>query len=611
MRGIRRYGIAAIVDVCAVATTYLVAVLFRTGARPEALETAEPAQAVLVAWSAGALQVLANVLFDVYWRDWSVAAIEDVIAVAKATLLVVVTLILAELVVGPRWLPLGAILAGGSLVLVVETTIRLRPRWGQIARAAIGSKTNGSDSIIVVGAGKLGQLLATDLASRGTYRIACFVDDDPAKIGSYVRGIRVAGSTAELPRLIDTHRPGTVVIALEPAGGPLVRRIVELCSRTGTRVRAVSGFGLQKEDRNPLRQIGVAELLEREPIDLDTPEMRETLRGRTILVTGAAGTIGSELARQVAHFEPARLVLLDTNESGLHDVLNRVPSGELLLGDVRNAPWLRHIFDLERPQVVFHAAAYKHMPIIERHPLSGIATNVLGTANVLGAAASSGVETLVFMSTDKAVDPTNVYGYTKRVGELLTAAYARSCGANYTAVRFGNVLGSSGSAFPLFTDQIDRGGPVTVTHPEATRYFMTIREAASLVIETAAIARAGDLLVLDMGAPVSIDEFVKKLIRLRGMRTPEDIEIKYTGLRPGEKLHEKLWFEHESPVGTEHPWVFRDSSQKEPPELDGLLAVVRLIAEALEQQDPHTAVRLMKDAIAADVRTSPVTSERA
>jgi FlaA1/EpsC-like NDP-sugar epimerase len=598
--GIKRYGAVAFLDWLAVGTTYVLAVAVRTGGRPEVFDPDLAPYAFAAAFSAGMLQVLCNMLFDVYWRDWSAAAIEDMVAIVKATSLVVVALLAFNLSTDTHWLPTGAILAGGSLSLVVEAALHLRPRWPQIARAALGRST-AAENVIVVGAGRLGQALASDVTRGGRdYRIACFVDDDARKTGSYVRGIRVAGTVSDLPKLIDWYRSSNVVIAIPNAPGDLVRRVMDLCEGHDVRVRRVNGFALVRGDTTPLRSIGIEELLAREPVDLSAGATTDHYQDRRILVTGAAGSIGSELARQLIRLSPERLLLLDMNESGLHALhqsLRGSAASEIVLGDIRDRGWLGHALEQLRPDVVFHAAAYKHVPILETAPLPGIATNVLGTANLLDVVSRLGVERFVFVSTDKAVEPTNVLGYTKRFGELLTIARAREFGRNYAVVRFGNVLASVGSAVPTFQSQIDSGGPVTVTHAEATRYFMTIEEAAGLLIVAGALATSADLLVLDMGDPVSIAELARKMIRLRGLRIPADIEIKYVGLRPGEKLHERLFSPEERAEGSPHPRIMRVQAARQMPTVATLSGAVRAIEDRIANHDPEGALQLMAAAI--------------
>jgi len=319
-----------------------------------------------------------------------------------------------------------------------------------------------------------------------------------------------------------------------------------------------------------------------------------------VLVTGAAGSIGSELARRILEVDPAELVLLDSNESGLHDTHASLGgAARIVLGDVRQRAQLARDLRGARPDVVFHAAAYKHVPILETQPIPGIATNVLGTANLLAVADELGVGSVVFISSDKAVAPENTLGLTKRFGELITAAYARERGRRYATVRFGNVLGSAGSVVPTFTRQIDSGGPITLTHADATRYFMTIPEAVGLVIRAAAIAEPADLLLLDMGDPVRIVELAETMIWLRGLRTPEDIAIDITGLRPGEKLHEVLWLPEERPVVTSHPRVLRAGTPIATPSLTALLRTVDEIAVAVAQGDAQTALGLLQRATRA------------
>jgi FlaA1/EpsC-like NDP-sugar epimerase len=605
-RGTLKYGGSAVIDGAAVFTTYLLAVGVRTGGRD--VDLPEPVATVVMAAVAGVLQVGANILFDVYWRDWSVAALEDLVALVKASALVAVALVAFNFASDSHAIPMGAVVTGAGLVVLVEAALKLRPRWPQIARAALG-RAVAANIVIVVGAGRTGQLLARDLAdgSRG-YRIGCFVDDHPAKWGTYVRGVKVAGGIEDLAELIRRYAATSIVIAIPNPPGPLVRRVAEQCGGAEVRIRAVSGFGLHQEDLSPLRPIGVEEFLARDPVELDMPQARAYIDGRTVLVTGAAGSIGSELSRQVAALGPRRLLLLDANESGLHDLqlqLSPLCEVTLLLGDVRDSEWLEHAFASQPPQIVFHAAAYKHVSIAEQSPLATITTNVVGLRNALDAARSSGVERFVFISSDKAVAPVNVYAMTKRCGELLTLAYALRYGGNFSVVRFGNVLGSAGSVIPLFSRQIDAGGPVTVTHPEATRYFMTITEAAGLVIVAGALASGGALFVLDMGAPVSINELALNMIRLRGLRVGTDVEIEYVGLRPGEKLHEQLLFPEEISAGTIHPRVSSVSSPHELQSVDGLRVLVQAIERAASEHDHGRAIALLREAVTKGALVHP------
>jgi FlaA1/EpsC-like NDP-sugar epimerase len=596
-RGVRNYGPEALLDALAVASTYVVAVAVRTGGHLDVLEPIDPYMTLVASLGAGLLQVIFNLLFDVYWRNWNFAAIEDVIALAKSTVIVTVLLLTFNLV-DTRFMPIGAVVAGGSLAFLVETVLKLRPRWPQILRAAFG-RSKASEKLIVVGAGRMGQLLASDLADgRSIYRIACFVDDDRRKTGSYVRGVRVSGTVDDLPQLIEAHRPTFVVVAIASAPSAFIRRVVSKTEGTGAGVRRVTGFANLHGDKTPLRSIGIEELLGRDSVRIESHDAHRYLVGQTVLVTGAAGSIGSELCEKLSALGPSQMLLLDSNETGLYWLKKKLGDGppvRMILGDIRDRAWLESVFASLRPTIVFHAAAYKHVPLLEDAPFQGIMTNVVGTANLL-ACCKPGSQRLVLISTDKAVEPTNVLGYTKRFAELLVVAEAKASNAQYAVVRFGNVLGSSGSAVPTFTEQIERGGPVTVTHADATRYCMTLDEAAWLVIEAGALAASGDVMVLDMGTPISILDLARKMIRLQGLRTPVDIDIAITGLRPGEKLHEKLFFETEQAAGTEHPRVLRVTGAN-PPELGRLRAVLHAIEERLAAQDGTGALAVLMQAV--------------
>lgn len=605
--GVLRVGPRALLDCLVVFVVYLLATGVRTGGRLDAPTPAETASLALVS---GVIQVAANAMFAVYWRDWGVAALEDLVALLKASMVAFAVLLLLDTLTEPHAIPYAALFGGASVVVFAEAALKLQPRWGQIFRAAFARRRSG-DTIVIVGAGRTGQLLARDLLQHGVpeYRTLCFLDDDPRKWGTYVRGIRVEGSIDELHDLLQTVDVNMVVLALAQPRPDLVRRVVRECEGWDVRVRAVSGVSLAGDTR-ALRPLGIDELLGRDPIDLRTPEASAFLRGRRVLITGAAGSIGSELARQVIALEPAELHLLDISESGLYDLVQAVDPHQAVskvqLMDIRDGVALNRLFRKVRPEVIFHAAAYKHVPILEAAIAQAVSTNVLGTANVLTASEEAGGGHLVFISTDKAVEPMSVLGYTKRVGELLVIAHARQHGTNYCVVRFGNVLGSNGSVVPLFDRQIDAGGPVTVTHRDATRFFMTSAEASGLVIQAGAIARPGDLLVLDMGSPILIGELARKMIRLRGLRTPGDIVINYTGLRPGEKLHEQLFFRDEVVAAAEHPRVMRVRPPAEVVPLEVLRDGIRALQRHMDANDDGGAVSMLRLLVHPDSATQLV-----
>jgi dTDP-glucose 4,6-dehydratase len=413
---------------------------------------------------------------------------------------------------------------------------------------------------IVFGAGEAGRRLTRSLIRDvgSGYLPVALLDDDKAKSRLRIEGVKVRGSRADMGRVAAKHDADTLIIALPLAEASTIRDLVALGEDAGLKVltlppiRDIIGG---RPTAGDLRNVDVADLLGRRPVELDMAVIAEQIAGKRVLVTGAGGSIGSELCRQIARFGPDKLFLLDRDESGLQETQmslhgnGLLDSEELILASIRDRVALSQAFERARPDLVFHAAALKHLPLLESHPLEAFHTNVMGTLNVLHAAAETGVGTFVNISTDKAANPTCVLGYSKRVAERLTADFAGSFPGRYVSVRFGNVLGSRGSVVHAFTAQIERGGPITVTHPEVERYFMLIPEACQLVLEAASIGRDGEVMVLDMGEQVKIVDVARTLIRMSGRR---DIDIVFTGLRPGEKLGEELFSDDENRRGTAH-----------------------------------------------------------
>ena len=403
-----------------------------------------------------------------------------------------------------------------------------------------------------------------------------FIDDDPGKRGVILNRVRVLGGRETIPALVSEHGVSQVIIAMPSASGKTIREIVTICEGAGVRTRIVPGIYelLGGNVRlNQLRDVQIDDLLRREPVQTDTAQVEALLRGKRVLVTGAGGSIGSELCRQILRCCPASLVLLGHGENSIFEINNelrrkldgpdspcppdRKPALVPVIADVRFGERLQTIFDAYRPEVVFHAAAHKHVPLMEGNVSDAITNNVLGTLRVVEASAMVGVNHLVLISTDKAVNPTSIMGATKRVAETIVQSAARRTGKSYVAVRFGNVLGSRGSVVPFFQRQIAAGGPVTVTHPDVRRYFMTIPEAVQLVLQAATMGRGSEVFVLDMGEPVRILDLARDLIRLSGLEPDRDIEIMFTGLRPGEKLFEELFNTGEEYGRTEHQKIFR------------------------------------------------------
>jgi len=387
-----------------------------------------------------------------------------------------------------------------------------------------------------------------------------FIDDDRNKRGMLINGVPVHGCGTDLPQLAAAHNVRSVLIAIPSATGSQMTRIIQHCREAGVSVRTMPSLAEMVAGRpvaRQIREVAVEDILGREPVELDRQRISGRLRGRVAMVTGAAGSIGNELCAQIARFEPAALIAFEISESALfhqeRDFLERFPrlSFHAEIGSVQNVQRLREVFRRYSPSVVYHAAAYKHVPLMERHIFEAIENNVAGTHNVAMAAAEFGAEDFVLISSDKAVRPTNIMGATKRAAELVIRSFQNG-GPRYVSVRFGNVLGSNGSVVPIFQKQIAAGGPVTVTHPEMQRYFMTIPEAAQLVLQASVMGRGGETFVLNMGAPVRIVDLARQLILLSGLNPGEDIRIEFTGIRPGEKLCEELQLSGERTLPTCH-----------------------------------------------------------
>lgn len=420
--------------------------------------------------------------------------------------------------------------------------------------------------VLLVGAGQAGVLAAKEIAGRTDLHIAVkgFLDDDPAKKGAVIQGIRVLGPTAEVGYWVRQLGIDHVILTIAHASRADISRIVSLCNDAGVKVRIIPGLFELLDGRvsaSRIRDIDIEDILGREPVRLDDTEIRRFLSGKRVLVTGAGGSIGSELARQVARLAPEALVLVERAEFALfaihHELSERFPDRAIVpcVADAGDEPRMRVLFDRYRPQVVVHAAAHKHVPMMEKNPCEAVKNNILATEVSARLAGEFAAEAFVLISTDKAVKPTSVMGASKRVAELVCQALSKQYSTRYVAVRFGNVLGSTGSVIPIFREQIARGGPVTVTHPDMVRYFMTIPEAAQLVLEAGAMGKGGEIFFLDMGQPVRILDLAKEMIRLAGLKLGEDIEIVFTGPRPGEKLSESLRNSDEVQAVTPHPKI--------------------------------------------------------
>ncbi len=512
-----------------------------------------------------AAYIVGNVAFRIYRTSWKYAGIVDAFNLAVSIGVVSVFLFAINVFLNPRHIPLTVSVVAPALMLIAMGAVKFWPRlWA--ARNPFGGFDAGVRNVLIVGAGHTGQLLAREFLQnpRWQYRPIGFIDDDKRLRGVRIHGITVLGDRNDIPRLVSEQGVDLVALAIPSAPGAVMREIVGIAQQAGVPMRTVPGLrDLVRDEASvaQLREVTADDLLGREQVDIDADMCAATLRGKRVLITGAAGFIASELARQVMAFGPSVLHLVDVNETGLYDLqrdLEHEDSGSktaIWLCDIADRAQVDDVFRQARPDVVFHAAAYKHIPVMEDHPHAAMRVNVLGTLNVCTAARDTGVTKFVFVSTDKAVHPDNVYGATKRIGELLVTAAGEDSPTAFAAVRFGNVMGSRGSVVPLFLRQIDRGGPVLITDRDTTRYFMSVEEAAALVIQASAFADHGQIFILDMGEKVKIADLAEKLVRLKGLEPGRDIQIVYTGLRAGEKLHEELVASSEKLLATHHPKI--------------------------------------------------------
>jgi len=524
-----------------------------------------PPAFISVMWTAagafGAGKLIVFTAMGLHRRWWRYVSSHDLLRLVGANIGGSVCGALLLSVTGAEGMPRSVYALDWFVCLFFTTLIRLSAR---MMADVLAMRANGRDGkfALIYGAGDAGVMLAKEMRQNNTlpYSLLGFIDDDPKKQGARIQGVRVYDSGEGLTRLMRERTVEIIFIAVPSASSTQMRGILDRCSRLQVNYKIVPALAEMIAERGLLgqiRDVAVEDLLGRQPARLDVASIREKIGGKVVLVTGAAGSIGSELCRQIARFEPSFLVGYEIGETPLF-FLDRemgasgtptrfVPE----IGCVQDRQRLAEVFSKHKPEMVFHAAAYKHVPMMEGHIFEAVKNNIFGTYAVASCAREHGVREFVMVSTDKAVRPTNIMGVTKRVAELLVRSL-QDGGTNFVSVRFGNVLGSNGSVIPIFKEQIAAGGPVTVTHPEMTRYFMTIPEAAQLVLQAATIGQGGEIFVLDMGDPVRIVELARNLIVLSGLRPGEDIAIEYSGLRPGEKLFEELHLSDEEFLPTKH-----------------------------------------------------------
>ncbi|MCR5743923.1 MAG: polysaccharide biosynthesis protein [Lachnospiraceae bacterium] len=505
-------------------------------------------------------------MFRLYHSIWSAAGVNEFARIVFASIITAASYVIFNMVLGFR-LPRSAYFIGAMVQTVFVGFIRFLPRIILSFKARRRRSAADFVNVMVIGAGSAGQMIIREYKSAKelSEKVVCVIDDDQVKVGRYVEGVPIVGNRHDIMANVVRYDVKKIIVAIPSASKEQRRDILSICQNTDCELQIVPGlYQLVNGELNldSLRKVEIADLLGRDAIKVNLDEIMGYVGDRVIMVTGGGGSIGSELCRQIAAHKPKRLIIFDIYENNAYDIQQELkrkcPDLDLvtLIGSVRDAEKLDSVFATYKPDIVYHAAAHKHVPLMEDSPAEAIKNNVFGTYNTAKAAIKYGVSKFVLISTDKAVNPTNIMGASKRMCEMIIQSLNGTSDTEFVAVRFGNVLGSNGSVIPLFKKQIEEGGPVTVTHPDIIRYFMTIEEAVSLVLQAGAYAKGGEIFVLDMGSPVKIDDLARNLIRLAGYTPDVNIKIVYTGLRPGEKLYEELLMSEEGMKETNNNRIF-------------------------------------------------------
>ena len=550
---------------------------------------------------AAIIYLLSFYVFKLYGRIWRYASATELIAIVMANIAASTAWYFISLYIGsvlPRslyvftGLLLTFFIGGSRLSSRFYSYVMNKPKYRQIQRK--------KNKVLIIGAGDAGAMLLREIERYhiANRQVVGFIDDDKNKTGKILLGVKVLGTRNELVKIAAEKGIDEIIIAMPSVKGKEIKAIISICKETNCKLTILPGLYEIIEGKvsiSQLRPVDIEDLLGRDPVKLDTTAVREYLAGKIVLITGAGGSIGSEIVRQVAKMQPKKLLLLGKGENSIYEITQelKINCPEVktvpIIADIRDKERIKAIMDYFEPQVVFHAAAHKHVPLMEYQPAEAVRNNILGTKVVADEAAAHKVETFVMISTDKAVNPTSVMGCTKRVAEMYVQSMNKNSNTRFVAVRFGNVLGSRGSVIPLFKKQIAKGGPVTVTHADMKRYFMTIPEASQLVLQAGAMAKGGEVFVLDMGEPVRIYDLAKNLITLSGLIPDKDIEIKITGLRPGEKLFEELLSAEDGTEKTTHRKIFTAKIKEiDKAELD------KQIAEIVEITDGDKVVAALQ-----------------
>ena len=545
-----------------------------------------------------------------YSRYWKYASVEELVQIGTAVIVstfILTILVLVSRAIYPYIFARSILIIESLLVLLAVGGVRFSVRFMEGRRFSIAENSRRA---LIVGAGNAGESVARELLKApemATIPIG-FIDDDPQKHNMFIHGLPVMGSRKDIPRLVEKRQVDLLILAMPTAPGNVIREITGTSELLGLETKIVPAMYEILDGRfhaNQLRDVDIEDLLRRDPVQTDVIAVRRLVAGRRVLVTGGGGSIGSELCRQLMFCGPSELIILGHGENSVFETFHKMRRLELngpkltpLIADVRFPNRINALFKQVRPEIIFHAAAHKHVPLMELNPTEAITNNVRGTQNLLNAALAANVDHFVMISTDKAVKPTSIMGASKRTAELLVHQAAKKSGKPYVAVRFGNVLGSRGSVVLTFKQQIAAGGPVTVTHPDIRRYFMTIPEAVQLVLQAAALGSGGEVFVLDMGDPIKIVDLARDLIKLSGFEVGRDIEIEYIGLRPGDKLFEELFIPGEEYKRTAHQKIFiaQNASHFVPDDLD--YAIDALLAAA-DRNDPAAIIVGLKNLVPA------------
>ena len=567
---------------------------------------------------AGPLRLAVFYSFGMYrrlWRQASIGELKQILVAGGVAALVAAAIglwLMPASQITPSRVPFSVVFIDAFLTTAAIALPRLLVRTMRLKNRRRRRDDPGRPALIV-GAGDTAKLVAKELIAnpRLGFEPIGFVDDDPTKQNHMLLELPIFGPLSAIKSIVELHSVSELIIAMPSARGDVIRKVVRAgldCGIPTLTVPSLPELITAKTNGTSLREVEIQDLLRREPVETDLAAVAELATGETVLITGAGGSIGSELCRQIARLAPSRLVLLGHGENSIFDVLHELradfPNVPFIpvIADVRDRKRVTAVFRMHKPHAVFHAAAHKHVPLMEANVIEAITNNVFGTLNVVDAALEAGCEHFVFISTDKAVRPTSVMGATKRIAELIVQRAASKHDRNFVSVRFGNVLGSRGSVVPTFLRQIRAGGPVTVTHPEMQRYFMTIPEAVQLTLQAGALGRGGEVFLLDMGEPIRIVDIATDLIRLSGLAVGRDIEIKFTGMRPGEKLYEEMFFSAENVLATEHPKVLRARNGILP---EGVMRRIEALVTAAESEHPDEQLRQLLRNLVPDFHPHP------